>query len=155
LHIRFHQAGRLLLTSGMDQARVWDAATGEPVTPVLRHDGGRGDSADGSPAVFSADGRQVLTSVRGVVRAWDVDDEGRPAEDSLLLAGVLSGRQIDETGGYVSVDTATIRAAREALRERGRPQDLAAPDEAARTWHWQAAVDCCAGEEWTGALLHF
>jgi WD40 repeat protein/tetratricopeptide (TPR) repeat protein len=153
-HILFHLEGHLLLTSGIKQARVWDAATGEPVTPVLRHDGGVGDRPDGGPAVFSADGRQVLTCVRGVVRAWNVDDEGRPAEDYRMLARVLAGRQIDETGGYVSADTATIRAAREMLRERGRSQDFAAPGEAARSWHWQAAVDCCTGEEWTGALLH-
>jgi tetratricopeptide (TPR) repeat protein len=52
------------------------------------------------------------------------------------------------------VDSATFRAAWEVLRERGRPQDFAAPGEAARAWHWQAAVDCCDGEEWPGALVH-
>jgi serine/threonine protein kinase/WD40 repeat protein len=153
LHVRFHRAGRLLLTSGFTQARVWDAATGEPVTPVLRHDRGQHEDA-GGPARFSPDGRQVLTVVGSEVQAWDVDDAARPAEDYLLLARALASRQVDETGGYVWVDSATFRAAWEALRERGRPGDLAAPDAAVRAWHWQAVVDCGAGEEWPGVLLH-
>jgi hypothetical protein len=153
LHLRIHPAGRLLLTSGFTQARVWDTATGEPVTPALRHDGGL-ERDPGGPAAFSADVRQVLTVVGGEVRAWAIGDEARPAEDYQMLARMLAGRQVDETGGYVSVDSATFQEAREVLRRRGRPQDFAAPDEAARAWHWQAAADCCAGEEWTAALLH-
>jgi tetratricopeptide (TPR) repeat protein len=88
------------------------------------------------------------------VQAWDVDDVARSPDDYRMLARVLAGRQVDETGGYVGVDSATFRAAWDVLRERGRAQDFAAPDEAARAWHWKAAADCCEGEEWTGALLH-
>jgi WD40 repeat protein len=49
-------------------ARVWDAATGRPVTPPLAHDGGVMSVA------FSPDGRHLLTgSDDKLARLWDVE----------------------------------------------------------------------------------
>jgi WD40 repeat protein len=46
-------------------ARVWDARTGEPVTPPLPLEG------HGHVAAFSPDGRRVLTGGGNAARVWD------------------------------------------------------------------------------------
>lgn len=57
IQVWFSHDGRRLLTASRDQtARVWDAASGRPVTPPLRH---------GAPlhsAYFNADSTQVITA---------------------------------------------------------------------------------------------
>jgi WD40 repeat protein len=64
----FSPDNRRVLTVSRDQtARVWDAATGDPVGEPLRH---REPLLSGE---FSADGQWVLTVARdNVVRVWDV-----------------------------------------------------------------------------------
>lgn len=61
------EAGARVVTSGADRmARVWDAATGEPLTPPLVHAG------IVWRAVFSADGRRVAsTGGDGRTKVWD------------------------------------------------------------------------------------
>jgi WD40 repeat protein len=78
--------GRTLLTGGRDgTARLWNAATAEPVGPVLDHNppGGlpSGQQCRVAPVAFSPDGQQILTGtqvvdivrkrfVAGEVRLW-------------------------------------------------------------------------------------
>ena len=56
-----------MVTGGRDgMARVWDAATGQPITPPLRH------ASWLYAAVFSPDGRRVVTaSDDHTARVWD------------------------------------------------------------------------------------
>lgn len=63
-------------------ARVWDAATGAPLTPWLSHDGCT------TSAVFSADGDQLLTTGNaGEAAIWDLRRDTRSlAEWERLLA---------------------------------------------------------------------
>src|SRR5262249_23946886 len=56
----------LVRASADRTARVWDAATGQPVTPPLEHRGGV------MSAAFSPDGRFVVTaSADHTARVWD------------------------------------------------------------------------------------
>jgi hypothetical protein len=58
----FSPDGRRVLTAGLSGARVWDAATGQPVTPPLAHQGGA------PRAAFSPNGRRVVTAGHDEVR---------------------------------------------------------------------------------------
>src|SRR5262249_8403930 len=49
------------------EARVWDVATGRPVTPVLR------TTAEARFAAFSPDGRLLVAAGRGMVWIWEAD----------------------------------------------------------------------------------
>jgi WD40 repeat protein/tetratricopeptide (TPR) repeat protein len=75
--LHFSPDGRRVLTAWdrsisrdvyANEARVWDAATGQPVTPVLEH--GSGYSYYGGDSAFSPDGRHVAVAVAGV-KVWD------------------------------------------------------------------------------------
>jgi serine/threonine protein kinase/WD40 repeat protein/tetratricopeptide (TPR) repeat protein len=87
-HIAFSADGRRLLTVAVEkagssvgfarEARVWDAASGQQLTPALKHDG------YGWPT-FSPDGQRLLT-VSGV-RSESYKDPARPAVTSVRKGG--------------------------------------------------------------------
>ena len=62
----FSPDGRRLVTASADKtARVWDAATGQPVGALLRHGGAV------EAVAFSPDGRLVATGLADMARVWD------------------------------------------------------------------------------------
>ena len=74
----FSPDGKLLAVRGQEEApQVFDARTGTPVTPVLRH-------ADaGASVAFSPDSQRIATAGGdGTVRVWSATD-GRPLTDWL------------------------------------------------------------------------
>src|SRR5262249_59168339 len=93
----FSPDGRYVVTVGRDRvARVWDAATGQPVTPPLRHD------SDVLYAAFTPGGHHLVTAEeRGPARVWDLTPSRLPLADLLRLARLTSGRHIDATGASV------------------------------------------------------
>lgn len=69
----FSPDGKSVLTANNDgTARVWSAATGQPITPPLRHLPGDGGKAFVNGGLFSPDGRLVATwGYDRMVRFWD------------------------------------------------------------------------------------
>ena len=85
----FSPDGKLVVTGGDDRtARLWDAATGEPVGRPLHHPG------QVAAVAFSPDGKTVLTGcVDGIARLWEVDT-GRLVGSTPLARGRRHGRRL-------------------------------------------------------------
>jgi WD40 repeat protein/tetratricopeptide (TPR) repeat protein len=91
-HAEFSPDGRWVVTAGGDEARVWQAATGQPVSPPLHHQ----DTVH--HATFSPDGRWVVTASRdGTARVWEAAT-GQP------LGPPLKQHQADVLGAAFSPD---------------------------------------------------
>jgi WD40 repeat protein len=118
-HVRFSPDGRWVVSSAAATARVWDAVTGRPVTPPLRH---RTPHA----AVAFVDGSQRLITIErgGTVSLWEFAGAGpsdqwvnalaindRPATDLVALAQLLTCSRIDETQTQVGLDAERLRVA--------------------------------------------
>jgi hypothetical protein len=115
---------------------VWDAATGQPITPPLKHNGRV------RHAVFSPDGRRVVTAGYddGTARVWDLPTDSRPAVDLRRLAQWLAGSRIDDRAGSVPLDPATARREEQALRAK-YPADFAASPAQVLAWQVREAAD--------------
>jgi hypothetical protein len=99
--------------------------------------------------VFSPDGRRLLVLGEQVyVWVWDVGTpDDRPAEDLVLLAQLVTGYQLDETGTLTPADPAQRRQAWQALRAK-YPAAIAPPSpEAVRDWHRYRAAACAARKQ--------
>jgi WD40 repeat protein len=108
----FSPDNQLLLTVSWDgTARVWDAATGDPVTPPLQHGGpvriGR----------WNPDGQEVLTgSEDGTVQVWDLSPVGGTVDDLRRRAEVLSAHRLEPNLGSIPLTAAELQARWEELR---------------------------------------
>jgi WD40 repeat protein/tRNA A-37 threonylcarbamoyl transferase component Bud32 len=86
--VAFSPDGKAVLAGGEEGARLWDAATSQPLGPLLPHPGGTGAVA------FSGDGKTVLTVGWGdTVRRWDALTS-RPLGPLVRLPGVFSWRTL-------------------------------------------------------------
>ncbi|HSH17601.1 MAG TPA: hypothetical protein VLD18_16285, partial [Verrucomicrobiae bacterium] len=82
--VRFSPDGTRIVTASADNtARIWDSATGRPLTEPIRHDD------EVTSAVFSPDGGRVLTaSIDSTARVWDAET-GRPLTEPWRHGGPL------------------------------------------------------------------
>jgi len=107
-----------VLTGGADGApRIWDAASGLPVGPPLRHQ----DKVEA--VAFSADSQTILTgSWDKTVRIWTVPQPAQgDAERLRIWIEVVSGLELDADGAINNLDAATIEERQRRLQELGGP----------------------------------
>ena len=101
----FSPDGRRVVTASYDKtARVWDVATGEPVSEPLRH----ADSV--YDAVFGPDGHRVVTASKDkTVRVWDCTAR-QAIPEPLLHDGRVVSTALDEDGSHLVTLAADHRA---------------------------------------------
>jgi tetratricopeptide (TPR) repeat protein len=147
--VAFSPDGRLLVSCGYDDvAMVWDAHTGEQVTPPLAH------ADDVLCAAFSPDGTRLATGgVDSVVRIWRLSTTDISLDDQLLLSRALSGRQVDETGGFRRLRPDELKEVWSRLRAR-HPRALEPEPHDALAWHSRQALACESQADWAGAAAH-
>jgi hypothetical protein len=102
-----------VVTASEDQTvRVWDTATGQPVSDALKHE---------SPvtfARFSPDGQRVLTISRDAARSWDIPPSAAPAPDWLVpLAEAISGQSVRNETSRTNDTRTTVAAIKSHLQQ--------------------------------------
>jgi tetratricopeptide (TPR) repeat protein len=146
----------VVTASDDNTARVWDASTGEPITPPLKHNG------NVTQAAFSPDGSKVITvcvwhGYHGQVRVWDLPQDLRPTRDLRLQAQLLAGRRIDPVAGATAADPQVLRGALPALRSK-YPRDFAVSRREVLAWYESEAENAeraaAREEQWPNLLAH-
>ena len=104
--------GKTMLTGGNVQdsnrgeARLWDMASGEPLTPLLYH----GELLDSM--ALSPDGETVLTAGGGVARLWDAAT-GKPRNGPLQApTSSIRGATFSPDGSWIALVDATTHVQR-------------------------------------------
>ena len=94
--VRFSRDGRwVAVGAGVNAARVWDAASGRPITPVL-HPG-----TDVTAVAFSPDGAAVLTGAQnGQLHLWRLAD-GKPLADFGQRTRAIVWAEFSPDGAWV------------------------------------------------------
>jgi WD40 repeat protein/serine/threonine protein kinase len=112
----FSPDGKLAITAGTDaNLRIWDADTGKPIGPVLRHGGGIFAGA------FSPDGRIILTGGKEQkTRIWATPTPVEGDKKQIVRwIEVLTGAELDDSGKIHTLDAASWEARREELQNLG------------------------------------
>jgi len=123
--------------------RVLDAVTGDPLTPVLQID----PSVFGPEFLFSPDGSRLLSLTGDHARLWPLPKDTRPVEALVLLAQLLSARQLEASGNYAEWTAASAVKAWETV---GQKQGLGFPltPGQAQLWRERQVEQAEAGEHW-------
>jgi WD40 repeat protein len=142
-----------VVTASADHTgRVWDAATGEPVTVPLRHVTGV------LSAAVSPDGRRVVTASErareGTLRLSHLPQDVRPLPDLLRLTRLLSCRRIDAGAGSTYLTRDALQTAWRTLRAR-YPADFSVSREQGLQWHRRQVEACERQQQWSAAVFHY
>jgi tetratricopeptide (TPR) repeat protein len=116
MHAVFSPDGRHVATASLDStAMVWEAGTGEPVTPPLKHGGGVRSVS------FSPDGKLLLTtSDDNRVRVWDAGT-GVPVSPRLVHDGLVRHAVFSPDGKRVITATSARKIVLWDLPRDDRP----------------------------------
>jgi WD40 repeat protein len=123
--VAFSPDGSRLLACSLDQsARLWDAATLKPIGPPLEHD------CWWPWASFSPDGSEILLADHlGAAQVWQAPPGPLNGECEQIVSWVqvVTGMELDPTGGINVLDAPVWQQHRQRLQELGGPPELILP----------------------------
>jgi eukaryotic-like serine/threonine-protein kinase len=134
------------------EVRLWDVGTGEPLLPPLPHTEVEEEvSFFGGPrlATLSPDHRRLLLARDPTTLVlWELPEEGRPADDLVVLAQALSGRRFHDSGALLPLKGEEWQAVRAKVAEAApAPFD-------AMAWHTEEMDACVEARDWSAAVWH-
>jgi WD40 repeat protein len=144
--VAFAPSGRWALTASSDAtARIWNAKSGEAVTLPLRHVYGL------QSATFLADERHIVTTdALQQSWLWELQVDGRPVEDLLALARLMSAEAADVT---VESNPESMASSWESLRSR-YPADFTISEAEIIAWHAEQAHESEDARIWSSVVFH-
>lgn len=118
---RWSADGRFIVSRNDDKsARVWDASTAEPITPILRHQ-------DNLRWCCITPNNQLITaSGTNLIRAWDLKPTLLAQDVIADYAKLLSGRHLNATGALLALKPVEMETLFRSLHARA-PQLFATP----------------------------
>lgn len=145
----FNPDGKWFVTASADStARVWNAETGDPLTPPLRHLTKLND------AVFLADGRHIVThDTNKECRIWPLAVNDWPIDDLVNVSGLLSGRTETRFDALGSQGSDSLETAWKRFRNK-YPATFVISTEEIEKWHEFQAEDCDIHRQWSAELFH-
>ena len=113
---------------GRGAGQVWDASTGDPISPPLPHGG------DVTRVAFSPDGHRLVTGgLDGKARVWKLEADSRPLADLRSLAELLASRRVDDVSGMVPLTSGDLKSRWDQLR-RKYPEAFSSSPAAVAAW---------------------
>ena len=91
--------------------RVWDARTGEPLTPDFAHGG------FAEPIAF-ADGDQEIVVGGALMSIWNLNEFPDSVAETQQLVELLSAQKVDAIGGLTPLTTEEIQSRFEAVGKK-------------------------------------
>jgi WD40 repeat protein/tetratricopeptide (TPR) repeat protein len=144
----FSANGRWIATGGSDGgARVWQVATGLPLTPILRHSGAVDSIRFGTEDHFL----NIIADKGAWV--WDLSADTRSVEQLDQLSAFLGARELDASGALVPIPTTAFRDDWESLHKT-HPQAFQVPLSNSISWHLRSAALAESRHNWPGARQH-
>jgi WD40 repeat protein len=116
--VAYSPDGSQLLAGCIDgTARIWDAATLKPIGPPLEHNCGW------PSASFSSDGSQILLFGQGRAQVWQALRKplAGDSEQIVCWVQVITGMELDATGGITVLNAAAWNQRRQYLEKLGGP----------------------------------
>jgi WD40 repeat protein len=144
--VAFAPSGRWMLTASSDAtARIWNARTDEPLTPPLLH------IYSLEAATFLPDERHIVTTdMLKQSSLWELQVDGRPVDDLLALAKLMSADTADLAA---QSSTDPIATSWETLSSR-YPADFSVTEAEIIAWHSAQARQSEKARHWSSAVFH-
>ncbi len=150
----FSEDGKRIVTVAADGLRVWDAASGEPIGPLVKIDA---EQAAIRTVSLGRDGH--LTASVGAtgdqsasMHLFFKSDE-RSIPELKRIAEVLTAVRMADDGSVSPLDRAELAKEWQEARTK-HVKDFSPSAERARSWHTGGEAECEKRKLWKGDLLH-
>jgi len=144
--------GRWLLGSAQGGWRLWETASGEPLTPVLG--GGLGDPFPSGKECLVPGARAVLARGAAALQLWALRPDQRPLVELSRHVQLLAARELDAWGSLAPLPPARLSNLWHTVRS-ALPEVSSVGTNQVALWHLQEAAQSEAEGQWSAAEFHF